>query len=142
MKLTEQITQLTNEKIQLQESEKALKEEINAKEALVTQEKQLREAQEEENKKLQEEVKNALVDKLTSLRESAGKPKMEKLNERSIESLRDSISDLEAELKESQTRNTKGSAADPTVSDPEPTPANNADEYNTEDDADDIGLSL
>jgi len=142
MKLTEQITQLTNEKIQLQESEKTLKEQISAKEALVAQEKQLREAQEEENKKLQEEVKTALVDKLTSLRESAGKPKMEKLNERSIESLRDSISDLEAELKESQTKGTKGSAADPTVSDPEPTPASNAGDYNTEDDADDIGLSL
>ena len=105
--LTEQLAEVTKEKVSLQEDNKTLKEQIAAKDLEITQQKELREAQEKENEKLQKEMKVSLVETLTALREKANKSKIEKLEERSLDSLRDSINDLKEELKVQQLQDAK-----------------------------------
>jgi chromosome segregation ATPase len=100
--LQESIDSLNKEKIALQESVTGLKKELEESKLGVAHEKELREAAESKIEEMSKEVKVSLVESLTALREKAGKPALEKLEERSIDSLRDSISDLKAELKESE----------------------------------------
>lgn len=98
--LQEKVDSLNKDKIGLQESITGLKKEVEEKELAVTHEKELREAAEGKVEALTKEAKLCLAESLTTLREKAGKAAIEKLEERSIDSLRDSISDLKAELKE------------------------------------------
>ena len=100
--LQESIDSLNKDKISMQESIKQLKEQVEEKDLAVSHEKELREAAESKVDDLMKEVKMSLVESLTTLREKAGKPAIEKLEERSIDSLRDSIADIKAELKESE----------------------------------------
>lgn len=104
--LQESIDSLNKEKIALQESVTGLKKELEESKLGVAHEKELREAAESKIEEMSKEVKVSLVESLTALREKAGKPALEKLEERSIDSLRDSISDLKAELKESEQKKT------------------------------------
>ena len=99
--LQESIDTLNGEKIKLQESVKSLKEAAEQKDLEVTHERELREAAEKKVADMEHEVKVSLAESLATLREKAGKPAIEKLEERSMDSLRDSIADLKAELKES-----------------------------------------
>lgn len=99
--LQESVDALNNDKIQLQESIKTLKEKAEEDKLAIAHEKELREAAEGKIEDLQKEVKNSLAESLEALRDKAGKPKIEKLAERSIDSLKDSIADLKAELAES-----------------------------------------
>lgn len=105
--LQESIDNLNKDKISMQESMKQLKEQIEEKDLAVSHEKELREAAESKVDDLMKEVKMSLVESLTTLREKAGKPAIEKLEERSIDSLRDSIADIKAELKESEKESKK-----------------------------------
>lgn len=105
--LQESIDSLNKDKISMQESMKQLKEQIEEKDLAVSHEKELREAAESKVDDLMKEVKMSLVESLTTLREKAGKPAIEKLEERSIDSLRDSIADIKAELKESEKESKK-----------------------------------
>ena len=96
--LQESIDTLNNEKIQLQESVKSFKEQAEQKELEVNHERELREAAEKKVADMEKEVKLSLAESLSTLREKAGKPAIEKLAERSIDSLHDSIADLKAEM--------------------------------------------
>lgn len=98
--LIEKVDCLNKDKISLQESVAALKKEAEQKDMNISQEKELREAAEDKVKSLEKEVKLSLAESLAALREKAGKPAIEKLEERSIESLRDSIADLKADIAE------------------------------------------
>lgn len=100
--LQESVDSLNKDKISMQESMKQLKEQVEEKDLAVSHEKELREAAEGKVDDLMKEVKMSLVESLTTLREKAGKPAIQKLEERSIDSLRDSIADIKAELKESE----------------------------------------
>ena len=113
--LTEQITNLNNEKVQLHESIENMKKESEAKDVEIKQGKELIEAAEKKVADLNKEVKTNLVDILNNMRESAGKAKLEKLEERSIDSLRDSIADLKEELKTVDLKDSKGKVNDPTL---------------------------
>lgn len=100
--LQEQVKSLTNDKLALQESLKAAQDQVAAKDSELSNEKQLREQLEKDYEEAQKEVKTSLVETFTRLRESAGYSKIEKLEERSIESLRNSISDLKADIEAKQ----------------------------------------
>lgn len=110
------IKSLNEDKLQFQESVKALKQQIADNKVEADAVVQMKEALEEENKKLLEEVKQTLVDKLAAMRESAKLPKIEKLNERSIDMLRINISDLETDIAARETINAKESVENPTLS--------------------------
>lgn len=98
--LMEKVDSLNKDKISLQESVAALKKESEKKDLAVSQEKELREAAEKKIVALEKEVKLSLAESLSTLREKAGKVAIQKLEERSIESLRDAIADLKADLAE------------------------------------------
>lgn len=117
--LSEQLDEITKEKVSLQESVKELKEQISAKDLVINQEKELREAQEKENSDLKAEVKLSLIESLNNLREKANKPKIENLQERSIDSLRDSISDLKSELEMEGLKESKKEIQNPALQEPE-----------------------
>lgn len=140
LSMTEQLTALNKDKIALQNEVQGLKEQVSTKETQVTQEKELREAQENENTTLKAEIKTTLIDTMSALREKAGKCKLEKLDERSIDSLRDSIADLKEELKAAEIERTKGSVDDVTMKESQETAGNKtADSKETEDET---GLGL
>ena len=124
--LQTKIDTLNKDKTGLQESLKDLQTKMDEKELTLIHEKEMREAAEKKVQSLESEVKNSLVESLTTLRDKAGKPKLEKLEERSIDSLRDSIADLRAEMKEAEekakneeTQKTKGIVEDPTLKESE-----------------------
>lgn len=96
--LQESIDSLNGEKIKLQESVKSLKEAAEQKDLEVTHERELREAAEKKVADMEHEVKVSLAESLATLREKSGKPVIEKLEERSIDSLHDSIADIKAEI--------------------------------------------
>lgn len=96
--LQESIDALNSEKVALQESVKSLKEAAEKKDLEVTHERELREAAEKKVADMEHEVKVSLAESLATLRDKAGKPAIEKLEERSIDSLHDSIADLKAEI--------------------------------------------
>ena len=96
--LQESIDTLNSEKVALQESVKSLKEAAEKKDLEVTHERELREAAEKKITDMEHEVKVSLAESLAALREKAGKPAVEKLEERSIDSLHDSIADIKAEI--------------------------------------------
>lgn len=96
--LQESIDTLNNEKIALQESVKSLKADVEKKDLEISHERELREAAEKKVADMEHEVKISLAESLSTLREKAGKPAIEKLEERSIDSLHDSIADLKAEM--------------------------------------------
>ena len=96
--LQESIDSLNSEKVALQESVKNLKAEAEKKDLEVTHERELREAAEKKVADMEREVKVSLAESLAALREKAGKPAVEKLEERSIDSLHDSIADIKAEI--------------------------------------------
>lgn len=96
--LQESIDTLNSEKVALQESVKSLKAEAEKKDLEVTHERELREAAEKKITDMEHEVKVSLAESLAALREKAGKPAIEKLEERSIDSLHDSIADIKAEI--------------------------------------------
>lgn len=110
--LQESIDSLNNEKVTLQESISDLKAKAEEKDLALSHEKELREAAESKVESLEKEVKLSLAESLATLREKAGKPALEKLEERAIESLRDSIADLKAELKATETQESEGQVAD------------------------------
>lgn len=109
------IKALNADKLQIQESVKELKQQIADDKVAADAVVQMKEALEEENKKLLSEVKQTLVDKLTNMRESEKLPKIEKLNERSIDMLRINISDLEADIAARKTIAAKESVQNPTI---------------------------
>lgn len=96
--LQESIDTLNSEKVTLQESVRSLKEAAEKKDLEVTHERELREAAEKKVADMEHEVKVSLAESLATLRDKAGKPAIEKLEERSIDSLHDSIADLKAEI--------------------------------------------
>ena len=114
--LNDTIKALNADKLQFQESVKELKQQIAEDKVAAEAVAQLKEALEEENKKLLSEVKQTLVDKLTNMRKTAKLPKIEKLDERSIDMLRMSISDLEADIAARQIIDAKESVQNPTLS--------------------------
>lgn len=111
--LQESIDNLNKDKIALQESITGLKKELEESKMGIAHEKELREAAESKIEEMSKEVKLSLAESLASLREKAGKSALEKLEERSIDSLRDSIADIKAELKENEQKD----AADKTTED-------------------------
>ena len=115
--MTEQITQLNNEKVKMQESIQQFKKDIEAKDVELKQEKELKEAAEKKVSDLSSEVKLSLVESLAALREKLNKPKLEKLEDRSIDSLRDSIKDLKAEIEEKALKESKGSVKPENIDD-------------------------
>ncbi len=102
--LQEKVDALNKDKVSLQESITKMKAAAEEKELELSQEKQLREAAESKVEGLEKEVKMSLAESLATLRDKAGKPAIEKLAERSIDSLRDAISDIKAELKEAEAK--------------------------------------
>ncbi len=136
--MTEQITALNNEKIAFQEQIQQLQSDMESKDAALTQEKELKEAAEKKVEELMGEVKTSLVASLTSLREKANKPALEKLEERSIDSLRDSIADLKAELDAAKLQESKGTAVAP--SENEPTPKTKVEEPAKQQSSEDFAL--
>lgn len=110
--LQESIDSLNSEKVTLQESISELKAKAEEKELALSHEKELREAAENKVEGLEKEVKLSLAESLAALREKAGKAALEKLEERSIDSLRDSIADLKAELKAADTKEAEEKIAD------------------------------
>ena len=118
--MTEQITQLNNEKVKMQESIQQFKKDIEAKDVELKQEKELKEAAEKKVSDLSSEVKLSLVESLAALREKLNKPKLEKLEDRSIDSLRDSIKDLKAEIEEKALKESKGSVKPENIDDKAP----------------------
>ena len=98
--LQESIDALNNDKVKLQESVANYKAAAEKQELAAAHEKELREAAESKVENLEKEVRTSLAESLATLRDKAGKPAIEKLEERSIESLRDSISDIKTELAE------------------------------------------
>ena len=106
--MTEQITALNNEKVAFQEQIQQFKADIEAKDAAIAQEKEMKEAAEKKVAELMTEVKASLVESLTTLRVKANKAPLDKLEERTIDSLRDSIADLKAELEMTQMKEAKG----------------------------------
>lgn len=142
LSLTEQITALNKDKIALHDEVKTLKEQVTAKETQATQEKELREAQETENTKLKAEIKATLVDTLAALREKAGKGKLEKLDERSIDSLRDSITDLKTEIELAAVAGAKGSVEGTDIKEDQSTPGTKDNTQLKESEDEGHGLSL
>lgn len=98
--LQEKVDALNKDKVSLQESIAEMKTAVEEKDLALNHEKQLREAAESKVEGLEKEVKVSLAESLATLREKAGKPAIEKLADRSIDSLRDAITDIKAELKE------------------------------------------
>ena len=92
------INNLNKDKLVAQESIKNLNQTITDKDTEIDAIKQAKESLEEENKKLLGEVKTSIVGKITSMRESAGLPKIDNLADRSIDMLRVNLADLEADI--------------------------------------------
>ena len=92
------IKNLNKDKLDAQESIKNLNQTIADKDTEIDAIKQAKESLEEENKKLLGEVKTSIVGKITSMRESAGLPKIDNLEDRSIDMLRVNLADLEADI--------------------------------------------
>ena len=92
------IKNLNKNKLDAQESIKNLNQTIADKDTEIDAIKQAKESLEEENKKLLGEVKTSIVGKITSMRESAGLPKIDNLEDRSIDMLRVNLADLEADI--------------------------------------------
>ena len=124
--LNEQINVLNKEKLEMQESMKALKADLANKETELANANQLREQLEKDREEMLKEVKISLVETLTNLREQAGRPKVDKLDERDIQSLRYAISDIRAEIEAQKLTESKNSVQDTSISDPEPLPGANA----------------
>lgn len=115
--LTESITTLNKDKVELQKQLKEFKTKLEASITSVESEKQLKEAAESKISELEKEVKMSLVESLSSLRSQAKKPELsaEELSKRSIDSLRDAVSDLKTELKELKLKELKGGFEDPSL---------------------------
>ena len=124
--MTEQITALNNEKVAFQEQIQQMKSDMEGKDAALNQEKELKEAAEKKVEELMKEVKASLVESLATLRIKANKPALEKLEERSIDSLRDSIADLKAEMDAAKLVESKGAAEATHAEEPKMVPENQA----------------
>ena len=117
--LKQQIDKLNKEKLAMQESMADIKKQIEDKITEVDSIKQMKEQAENENKKLLDEVKGALVDKLASMRKDAGRPAIDKLEERDLSYLRYAISDLEAEMAAIKMKESQQNVDDPTLHEPD-----------------------
>ena len=117
--LKQQIDKLNKEKLAMQESMADIKKQLEDKTTEVDSIKQMKEQAENENKKLLDEVKGALVDKLASMRKDAGRPAIDKLEERDLSYLRYAISDLEAEMAAIKMKESQQNVDDPTLHEPD-----------------------
>ena len=96
---TEKIEALEKEKVELSESVESLTKEKNEFDEKLKGETALRESLEEEISNTKAELKESVLDMYVSLRESLGyETDAEKVSNRSVESLRDSIVDLKESL--------------------------------------------
>ena len=96
---TEKIEALEKEKVELSESVESLTKEKNEFDEKLKGETALRESLEEEISNTKAELKESVLDMYVSLRESLGyETDQEKVSNRSVESLKDSIVDLKESL--------------------------------------------
>lgn len=123
--LSKTINDLNKEKLVAQESIKTLNQTIADKDTEIDAFKQMKEALEEENKKLMERVKESIIDKIVSIRESANLPKIDKLEERSLDVLMINLSDLKADTAARETIDARESVKPEGLTDEKEKPAGN-----------------
>lgn len=123
--LSKTINDLNKEKLVAQESIKTLNQTIADKDTEIDAIKQMKEALEKENEKLMEKVKESIVEKIVSIRESANLPKIDKLEERSLDMLMINLSDLKADIAARETIDARESVKPEGLTDEKEKPAEN-----------------